>query len=585
MEKVFFVNQIDNGTTSQQQSFLVSKPASLPNHSTIPDDDSTANNSEDSLTRTLSDEAIEDESLHLLSSLEITKQNYQRPANDIPRIQAEDSITSADLRLKLHLYKVRLLLLTRNLKAAKREVKMAMNIARGKEDHHLALYLKSQLEYARGNHRKAIKLLMASSNSGETICSMYYNNLGCIYYRLGKHHTSGVFFSKALNSSSAVRKEKPRKILTLSQDKSILITYNCGVHSLACGRPLHAARCFLTASLVFYNRPLLWLRIAECCLMALEMGLIKSISSASDCSDIRVNVIGKGKWRQLALGYGNPPNGHMGKDKEPDLSMSLALQSLVNALYLLNVSEESESEDALVSQISNHKNSNVNSNGEVKEQKSGPTNSILDYEHIKAKEKQMMRQAVLADLAFVQLALGNPVKALSTAKSLMKLAECSKMYVFLGTIYAAEALCMLNRPKEAAELLITYLSDGEIVELPYRREDCEKWMVDKVADGDESNGGVTAINESQVSLFSSPEQARGLFCANYAVNLALLGDLEKARFFVSKALLDIPNSSRVSLTAIYVDLKGGNVQDAVAKLRHQRGVRFVPSNFMLNGTC
>ncbi|KAL8488382.1 hypothetical protein ACS0TY_024603 [Phlomoides rotata] len=603
MEKVFFVNaltnQIENGTSTQQQPLLVSKSMSLPNHSTIPDashSDSTANTSEDSLTRTLSEEAIEDEPLPLLSSLE---QNFQRlgisSANDVPRIQAEESISTADLRLKLHLYKVRLLLLIRNLKAAKREVKMAMNIARGK-DNHLPLYLKSQLEYARGNHRKAIKLLMAS-NSGEVgISSMYYNNLGCIYYRLGKHHTSGIFFSKALSSSLTVRKEKPRKILTLSQDKSILITYNCGIHSLSCGRPLHAARCFQTASLIFYNKPLLWLRIAECCLMALEMGLMKSISSASESSDIRVNVIGKGKWRQLALGYGNSLNGqgkYTGNDslctvdgKEPDLSMSLALQSLVNALYLLNASEanystspptseESESEEALLSQISNHKNSN----GEVKEQKSGPTNSILDYERIRAKEKQMMRQAALADLAFVQLALGNPLKALSTAKSLMKLPECSKMYAFLGTTYAAEALCMLNKPKEADELLTTYLSDGDIVELPYRREDCEKWTVEKVADGDES-----ALNESQVSLFSSPEEARGLFCANYAVNLALLGDVEKARLFVSKALSDIPNSSRVSLTAIYVDLKGGKIEDALAKLRQQRGVRFLPSNLTLNGT-
>ncbi|KAK4420195.1 CCR4-NOT transcription complex subunit [Sesamum alatum] len=223
MEKVFCVNslanQVDNGTSTQQQSLLVSKSASFPSNSTVPDSsysDSvvTGNSSENSLSRTLSEEALEDESMQLLSSLDISGQNLQRPViapNDLPRTQAEESLSAADLRLKLHLYKVRFLLLTRNLKAAKREVKMAMNIARGK-DYPMALYLKSQLEYARGNHRKAIKLLMASSISTELgISSMYYNNLGCIYYRLGKHHTSGVFFSKALRNSSLVRKEKPRK--------------------------------------------------------------------------------------------------------------------------------------------------------------------------------------------------------------------------------------------------------------------------------------------------------------------------------------------------------------------------------------
>ncbi|KAL6541288.1 hypothetical protein OROHE_010996 [Orobanche hederae] len=109
---------------------------------------------ENSLTRTLSEQALEDEPLQLLSSLDISGQNLQRPgivsANDLQRIQLEGSTSTADLRLKLHLYKVRFLLLTGNLKAAKREVKMAMNLARGK-DLPLALYLKSQLEYARGN--------------------------------------------------------------------------------------------------------------------------------------------------------------------------------------------------------------------------------------------------------------------------------------------------------------------------------------------------------------------------------------------------------------------------------------------------
>ncbi|KAL6584027.1 hypothetical protein OROMI_003316 [Orobanche minor] len=171
--------------------------------------------SENSLTRTLSEEALEDEPLQLLSSLDISGQNLQRPgivsANDLQRIQPEGSISTADLRLKLHLYKVRFLLLTRNLKAAKREVKMAMNLARGK-DLPLAIYLKSQLEYARGNHRKAIKLLMASSSSIEMgISSMYYNDLGCIYYRLGKRHTSGVFFSKVPSKviKSASRDQSP----------------------------------------------------------------------------------------------------------------------------------------------------------------------------------------------------------------------------------------------------------------------------------------------------------------------------------------------------------------------------------------
>lgn len=181
--------------------------------------------------------------------------------NDLTWSQAEESHSTIDLRIKLHFYKLRYLLLTRNLKPAKRD-KMAMNIARGK-DYPMALHLKSQLEYAHGNHLKAIKLLMASSNQTEIgISSMYYNNLDCIFYLLGKHHTSGLFFSKALSNSSLVWKEKPLKLATISQDKSLLITYNCSLLYLVCGKPFPAVCCSQKASLGFNNRPLLWLQIA-----------------------------------------------------------------------------------------------------------------------------------------------------------------------------------------------------------------------------------------------------------------------------------------------------------------------------------
>ncbi|KAL2482724.1 Tetratricopeptide repeat (TPR)-like superfamily protein [Forsythia ovata] len=635
LEKAFgfnSVSQVDNGNSAQQQPAIVSISTSVPSNSTILDGSdydsvTTANTIVNSLS-TLSEEALEDESLQLLSSLGIREQSRERPSglpssNDFLRTQAEESLSAADLRLKMHLYKVRFLLLTRNIKAAKREVKMAMNIARGK-DYPMALYLKSQLEYARGNHCKAIKLLMASSNHTETgISSMYYNNLGCIYYQLGNHQTSGVFFSKALNSSSLVPKEKPLKLITLSQDKSLLITYNCGVHHLACGKPFHAVRCFQRASLIFYNRPLLWLRIAECCLMALEKGLMKSIPSSTDRSDIRVNVIGKGKWRQLAVKYRNSTNGQqefvgeedllLGDGKQPDLSMSLAWQCLVNALCLLEFSEgkysgsglttaESESREKLLSQSANYKNvtlggplasavasgsSQVHGNGEVKEQKGGSShiaslqNSVSGYEDICMKENQMIKQAVLADLAYVELALGNPLKALATAKSLLKLPRCSRIYIFLGNMYATEALCLLNQPMEAAEVLMTYVSVGNSVELPYSQVDCENWKVEKAVDCEESNGGSMAHNaasspvEFQGSEFLRPEEARGTFCANYAANCALLGDLERGHQFATKALSEVPNSVPAILTAIYLDLKCGKTPEAIAKLKQHSGIRFL----------
>lgn len=596
MEKVFCANNLINQGDSGSSSSLVPKSSSVPNPTPITEGSSSdsaaiVNASESPLSRTLSEDAEYD---NLFSTLDISGQNLQRPSvfpSDLPKTQTDESISIVDLRLKLHLYKVQLLLLMRNPKAAKREVKMAMNMARGK-DYTMALFLKSQLEYARGNHRKAIKLLLASSNRNETgTSSLYYNNLGCINYQLGKHNTSAVFFSRALNSTAPLRKEKPLKLSTFSQDKAILIAYNCGVQYLSCGKPIPAARCFIKASLVFYNRPLLWLRLAECCLMALEKGLIKPGVGHSNESELNIRVIGEGKWRRLAIDDGNLKNGQenlvgKGEDKQPNLSMSLARQCLLNALHLLEPFEsglpvhpapEEKEKTAGPSQ--------GNMNGEAKEQKIGSSNlnatlqsSMSDYAVICKRENLMLKQTLLADLAFVELELGNPSKALSAAKSLLKLPECSRTHVFLGNVYAAEALCILGRSKEAAEHLKIYLSGENEVELPYGQEDYVK-----LDPGESNGGGETVDGASRGVGFLRPEEARGTLFANMAAVAAMEGDLEQAHRFVSQALRYLPNKREVVLNATYIDLMQGRTQEALVKLKECTRVRFVPGSLKLNG--
>ncbi|KAE9462689.1 hypothetical protein C3L33_05410, partial [Rhododendron williamsianum] len=608
-------SQSDNGSSAHQQSTnLAMKSSSLPSNSAATDVSntdsvSTVNASDNSLSRTLSEENLET----LISTIDMSGQNLSRPSglqssNDISRTPSDHSISTSDLRLKLHLYKVRFLLLTRNLKAAKREVKtaMAMNVSRGK-DSSMALLLKSQLEYARGNYPKAIKLLMASSNRTDLgFSTIYNNNLGCIYYRLGKYHTASVFFSKALSNSSSLRKEKPLKLSTFSQDNSLRIIYNCGVQYLACRKPILAARCFHKASLVFCRRPLLWLRIAECCLMALEKGLLQSCGAQSE---VRVHVIGTGKWRQLALEDGISGKGHvdfvgkndgfLGDDKNPNLSMPFAQQCLLNALHLLNCLETERLKSGLLhsstlDEIGDLVLGQTIANGDAKEQKGGNSNnpnaafqsSLSDYEEVCRRETQLIKQAILADLAYVELQLGNPLKALSTARSLLELPGCSRVYVFLGHIYAAESLCLLNRPKEAAEHLLVYLSSGSHVEPPYSEEDTEKFREEKVADFEESNSGpLTTSNlpqtESQDFLFLKPEEARGTLNANLGAFFAVQGDLEQAHRFLIQALSLIPNSPEAFLTAIYVDLMVGKTQEALSKLKDCSRIRFVSGSLAL----
>ncbi|XP_039033431.1 uncharacterized protein LOC120169326 [Hibiscus syriacus] len=381
LEKAFGTGNViqgDNGNILVQQSKnLIEKLSSVPSSSLVSDVSTSdlaanVNASENQLSRSLSDDPLEE----LFSSVDIGGQNLSRSAgltsaNNLPRTTIDRSISGVDLKLKLQLYKVRFLLLTRNVNLAKREVKHAMNIARGR-DSSMILLLKAQLEYTRGNHKKAIKLLMAS-----------------------------MLFSKALSNCSSLLKEKPLNLLTFSQDKSFQITYNCGLQYFTYGKP--------------------------------------KISSL-----FPEDYVGKDGWG-------------LGGDRQPMLSLPLARQCFYNALHLLKCSDSSHLDSFLLSNSSLKENesyggaSSKNSNHNILHGIGSKASTL--------RGNQMIEQPLLTNLAYVELELENPLKALSTH----------------GHVYAAEAPCLLNKPREAAEYLSVYLSRGNNVELPFAQEDCEQW--------------------------------------------------------------------------------------------------------------
>uniref|UniRef100_A0A0A9CJ41 CCR4-NOT transcription complex subunit 10 n=1 Tax=Arundo donax TaxID=35708 RepID=A0A0A9CJ41_ARUDO len=484
-----------------------------------------------------------------------------------------------------------------------------MNMARGR-DSSTELLLKSQLEYARGNYRKAVKLLSTPNNRTEpAMLAMFYNNLGCILHQQRSNHTSIWCFSKALKYSLSLHSEKPLKLSALSQDKSCLISYNCGIQHLMCGKPLLAAHCFREAMPLFYKRPFFWVRFSECTLLALEKGLLCA-NGASSCNDeIEVNVVGSGKWRFLII---NPVNSRSNSDSGVTsdehgnlVSLGFARQCLHNAQLLLDASEQenlvpaSDTEDCNQGAVQGHKSSGqkitvstdskpsgpalANANGEQKGTSLNATlqSSLTLYDDICRKENLKIKQAIQGNLAFIELCLENPLKALSYAKSLQQLPDCSRMYVFLSHVYAAEALCALNRPKDAAEQLSVYLRDGNDIELPYNVENCEKALVEKDSDGEDSvTPAVTKLTseESQHSESLKPEEACGVLYIDLGMTAAVQGELEQANYLVSRGLAMLPNNPRAVLASVYMDLLQGKSQEAIAKLRQCRSVRFRPSS-------
>lgn len=200
-------------------------------------------NSDQTLTRTSSEEGLEEEAL-TLGALEMEpSQSIVTRSTTAPIVAArEKPIPPVDVKLVLHLYRVRLFLYTRNLKATKREIKSALNLSR---DHMTALLLKAQLEYSRGNYRKAIKQLTACSGRAEPGTNgMFLSNLGCIHHRLRKEQTAALYFTKALRACASTNSNEPLSVPTFLQGRSLSIVYNAALQQLSCGNPVLAARCF-----------------------------------------------------------------------------------------------------------------------------------------------------------------------------------------------------------------------------------------------------------------------------------------------------------------------------------------------------
>jgi CCR4-NOT transcription complex subunit 10 len=194
-------------------------------------------NTEQILARTSSDEVLEEDSV-TLGSLEVdSSQNLGSRATITPAIAArERPIPPVDVKLLLHLYRVRLFLSARNLKASKREIKSALNLSR---ENMTALLLKAQLEHSRGNYRKAIKqLTMCIGRADPGMRGMFLSNLGCIHHRLRKDHTAALYFRKALQACAASERSEPLSVLGFSQDRSLPIIYNAGLQQLSCGNPV-----------------------------------------------------------------------------------------------------------------------------------------------------------------------------------------------------------------------------------------------------------------------------------------------------------------------------------------------------------
>uniref|UniRef100_A0A8V0YVE8 CCR4-NOT transcription complex subunit 10 n=1 Tax=Gallus gallus TaxID=9031 RepID=A0A8V0YVE8_CHICK len=487
-------------------------------------------------------------------------------------------------------YKVRAYIQMKSLKACKREIKSVMNTAGNSAP---SLFLKSNFEYLRGNYRKAVKLLNSANiaehpgfmKTGECLRCMFWNNLGCIHFAMGKHNLGIFYFKKALQendnacaqlgtgSSDPGKKFSGRPMCTLLTNKRYELLYNCGIQLLHIGRPLAAFECLIEAVQVYHSNPRLWLRIAECCIAANKGTSEQETKGLPSKKGIVQSIVGQGYHRKIVLASQSIQNVVYNDGQSsaiPVASMEFAAICLRNALLLLPEDQQepkqengSKPNNQLGGNTENSESSEACSNKSHEGDKfiAAPPSSPL-----KKQELENLRCSILACSAYVALALGDNLMALNHADKLLQQPKLSGSLKFLGHLYAAEALISLDRISDA----ITHLNPENVTDVSLGISSNEQ---DQGSDKGENEAMESSGKQTPQCYPSSVTSARTMMLFNLGSAYCLRSEYDKARKCLHQAASlihpkEIPPEA--ILLAVYLELQNGNTQLALQIIKRNQ---------------
>ncbi|EFA79510.1 putative CCR4-NOT complex subunit 10 [Heterostelium album PN500] len=405
---------------------------------------------------------------------------------------------------------------------------------------------------------------------------IFYNDLGCLHFNLHRYTPSIFYFTKSLQEESTTN-SNPNNV---NLDRRTEIFYNTGILLLLTGRPELAFSCLQEACLVLYNNPLVWLRLAECCI------LVHTQKSNEESSPQGISLIGdnnntSGRRVLLPTTSGlhqglqiedSDVQSTLGEESNESarigtLSLEFAAKCLRNAHYLHSksmknlkqIKQNSNSKSTTNSPPSSTPLTSANSNNNNNNNSSLSTNpNISDLYHSNSGELMMN---VLTSMAYVALCTSNPVVALTSTKELLHLCEENpnqsivEKFKYYGHMYAAEACIMMNCPSQA----IVYLSPN---------------FVDSIKD-----------TSFQSKLYSNPiinsinsNDYRIVFYINLAIAYLLKDDFENANNCIATLMHEqqinnnnhLTNITKISLLKVYIEIRKGNIENALAILSRER---------------
>uniref|UniRef100_A0A7N6F9W6 CCR4-NOT transcription complex subunit 10 n=1 Tax=Anabas testudineus TaxID=64144 RepID=A0A7N6F9W6_ANATE len=473
-------------------------------------------------------------------------------------------------------YKVRAYIQMKSSKACKREIKSVMNTAGNSAP---SLFLKSNFEYLRGNYRKAVKLLNSSNiaehpgpiKTGECVRCMFWNNLGCIHFAMGKHNLGIFYFKKALQENDhtcaqlgdGTKKFTGIPMCALLANKRYELLYNCGIQLLHIGRPLAAFECLMEAVQVYHSNPRLWLRLAECCISANKGGSEQESKSLPCKKGIVQSVVGQGYHRKIVLASQSTQNTIYSEGQSaaiPVASMEFAAICLRNALLLLpeHQHQDTKTENGSKSSSQSGSTESGSENSDACSGKGQDADKFLSAapsSPLRKQEVENLRCSILACSAYVALALGDNLMALNHAEKMLHQTKVSGSLKFLGNLYAAEALISLDRISDA----IAHLNPENV--------------------SDVSMGVLTSEQDQGFSVQtplcypSSVTSARAMMLFNLGSAYCLRSEYDKARKCLHQAA-SMVNTKEIPpeaiLLGVYLELQNGNTQLALQIIKRNQ---------------
>uniref|UniRef100_A0A8B9K0F0 CCR4-NOT transcription complex subunit 10 n=1 Tax=Astyanax mexicanus TaxID=7994 RepID=A0A8B9K0F0_ASTMX len=452
-----------------------------------------------------------------------------------------------------------------------------------------SLFLKSNFEYLRGNYRKAVKLLNSSNiaehpgplKTGECVRCMFWNNLGCIHFAMGKHNLGIFYFKKALqeNDHTCAQLGDAKKftgipMCALLANKRYELLYNCGIQLLHIGRPLAAFECLMEAVQVYHSNPRLWLRLAECCIAANKGSSEQESKGLPSKKGIVQSIVGQGYHRKIVLASQSTQNTTYSEGQSaaiPVASMEFAAICLRNALLLLPEHQQHDSKPDNGSKSSSQSGS-TESGSENSDACSGKGQEgdkfipAAPSSPLRKQEVENLRCCILACSAYVALALGDNLMALNHADKLLHQPKLSGSLKFLGHLYAAEALISLDRISDA----IAHLNPENVTDVSLGVSPSEQ---DQGSDKGDLEPVESSGKQTPLCYPSTVSSARAMMLFNLGSAYCLRSEYEKARKCLHQAA-SMVNPKEIPpeaiLLGVYLELQNGNTQLALQIIKRNQ---------------